>query len=36
MEDFRDDVEAFDTLDAELGRINSKFEKGQMRAFGTR
>lgn len=36
MEDFRDDVESFDTLDAELGRINAKFEKGQMRAFGTR
>lgn len=34
MEDFGDDQQTFDTLDAELARINDKFEKGQMRAFG--
>jgi putative IMPACT (imprinted ancient) family translation regulator len=34
MEDFGDDAITFAELDAELGRINEKFEKGQMRAFG--
>jgi len=34
MDDFGDDQQTFDTLDAELARIDSKFEKGQMRAFG--
>lgn len=35
MEDFTDDQLTIEALDAELTRINEKFEKGQMRAFGT-
>jgi hypothetical protein len=34
MDDFGDDQRSFEALDAELGRINDKFERGQMRAFG--
>lgn len=36
MEDFGEDHVSFDALDAELANINDKFDRGKMRAFGTK